>query len=261
MRWLVRPGNVARNHRAAWPHLPTPEKPSMRICRSVLVLGGTALGLSSCAGRIAHQQFYAAKYGVSLVDVSRPTATKQRYGATTAIVPGDSSRYAFEDGLIAVQIGVLHNGVRLNVRNKGDHSMKLIWDETSFIDLDGTLSRVMHIGVKYADRNMSQPPTVIPAQQRLGDDVFPTNRVWYRPPSPRLPAGYQNGPLLKPAYAGGVVQAGEPMAAPDSFATVVRAQVGRRFAVVIPFEVDGVKNEYTFWFKVDDAAVKPLEQP
>ena len=37
--------------------------------------------------------------------------------------------------------------------------------------------------------------------------------------------------------------------------------VGRRFAVVIPFEADGVKNEYTFWFKIDDAAIKALEQP
>ena len=233
----------------------------MQIRRSLLVIVGTALGLGACAGRVAHQQFYAARYGVSLVDVSRSTATKQRYGAATAIVPGDSSRYAFEDGLIAVQIGVLHNGFRLKVRNKGDESMKLIWDETSFIDLDGTLSRVMHVGVKYADRNTSQPPTMIPAQQRLADDVFPSNRVWYRPRSPRLPAGYQNGPLLKPAYAGGVVQAGEPVAAPDSFATVVHSQVGRRFAVVIPFEVGGLKNEYTFWFKVDDAAIKPLEQP
>jgi hypothetical protein len=233
----------------------------MRIRRSLFVLGGTALGLGACAGRVPHQQFYAARYGVSLVDVSRSAATKQRYGATTAIVPGDSSRYTFEDGLIAAQIGALHNGFRLNVRNKGDQSIKLIWDETSFIDVDGTLSRVMHIGVKYADRNTSQPPTVIPAQQRLADDLLPTNRVWYRPASPRLPAGYQNGPLLKPAYAGGVVQAGEPMAAPDSFATVVRSQVGRRFAVVIPFEVGGTKHEYTFWFKVDDAAVKALEQP
>jgi hypothetical protein len=233
----------------------------MRIVRSVLVLGCTTLVLGACAGRVARQQFYAAKYGVSLVDVSRSTTTKERYGATTTIVPGDSSRYAFEDGLIAAQIGVLHNGVRLNVRNKGDQSIKLIWDETSFIDIDGTLSRVMHIGVKYADRNASQPPTVIPAQQRLVDDLFPTNRVWYRPASQRLPAGYQNGPLLKPAYAGGEVQAGATMAAPDSFTTVVRSQVGRRFAVVVPFEIGGMKNEYTFWFKVDDAAVKPLEQP
>lgn len=234
----------------------------MRMRRSFIFLGGSALGLAACAGRVAHQQFYAARYGASLVEVSRSTATKQRYGAASAITLGDSSRYTFEDGLVAVQIGVIHNAFRLNVRNKGDQSIKLIWDETSFIDLDGTLSRVMHIGVKYVDRNSSQPPTVIPAQQRLADDLFPTNRVWYRPPSPRLAAGYQNGPLLKPAYAGSVVQAGEPVpAAPDSFTTAVRSQVGRRFAIVIPFEAGGVKNEYTFWFRVNDAAVKPLEQP
>lgn len=236
----------------------------MRMHRSFAILGATTLGLGACAGRVAHQQFYAARYGASLVEVSRTPGTKQRYGATTQITPGDSSRYLYEDGLVAVRIGVIHNAFRLNVRNNTDQSIKLIWDETSFIDLDGTLSRVMHIGVKYVDRNASQPPTVIPAQQRLADDLFPTNRVWFRPASAHLAAGYQNGPLLKPAYAlgGGVVQAGEPVpAAPDSFTTAVRSQVGRRFAVVIPFEANGVKNEYTFWFRVNDAAVKALEQP
>ena len=236
------------------------ERTPMRMSRSLLLVGGAAAGLSACAGRIAHQQYYAARYGASLVEVARTPATRQRYGAATAIAPTDSSRYGFEDGLIAVQIGTLHNGFRINVRNKSDQSVKLIWDETSFIDLDGTLSRVMHIGVKYADRNTSQPPTVIPAHQRLVDEVSPTDRVWFRPASAHLAAGWQNGPLLKPAYTGTVVQAGEPMpAAPDSFATAVHSRVGQRFALVIPFEVGGEKNEYTFWFKVDDAAIKPLE--
>jgi hypothetical protein len=152
--------------------------------------------------------------------------------------------------------------IRLRLQNKTDQTIKVLWDEASFIDVDGALSRVMHIGVKYVDRNASQPPTVIPAHQRLADDVFPTDRVWFRPASPHLAAGYQNGPLLKPAYVASVVQQGEPVpAAPDSFTTAVRSRVGRRFAVVIPFEADGVKNEYTFWFKIDDAAIKALEQP
>ena len=234
----------------------------MRKFRVYAIAGAAVAGVSACAGRIAYQQYYAARYGASLVEVARPPATKQRYGATTVISPADSSRYKFEDGLVAVQVGTLHNAVRLNVRNKTDQSIKVIWDEASFIDVDGSLSRVMHIGVKYADRNASQPPTVIPAQQRLADDVFPTNRVWFRPASGKLPAAYQNGPLLRPTYTGVVVQAGEPMpAAPDSFATAVRSRVGHRFAIVIPFEADGIKNEYTFWFKVDDATVRALEQP
>ena len=59
------------------------------------------------------------------------------------------------------------------------------------------------------------------------------------------------------------LQAGEPVpAAPESLATVVHSRVGRRFAIVLPFEeANGVKNEYTFWFRVDDASVKALEQP
>ena len=234
----------------------------MRVLRMVVIAGSAGAGITACAARAPHQQFYAARYGASLVEVARPTVTKQRYGATTTITLGDSSRYKFEDGLIGLQIGVMHNAIRLRVQNRTDQSMKVIWDEASFIDLDGVLSRVMHIGVKYVDRNAAQPPTVIPAHQRLADDLFPTDRVWFRPASAHLTAAYQNGPLLKPAYGATVVQQGEPVpAAPDSFTTAVRSRVGRRFAIVIPFEADGVKNEYTFWFKIDDTAIKALEQP
>jgi hypothetical protein len=161
-----------------------------------------------------------------------------------------------------VQIRVLATAFHIDVRNKTDQTIKLLWDETSFIDLDGTSSRVMHIGVKFEGQIGSQPPTVIPAQQRLADDLFPTNRVWYRTPTPQLTAGYQNGPLLMPAYAATVAHAREPVpAAPDSFTTTVRSHVGKRFAIAILFDADGAQHEYTFWFRVDDATVEAVARP
>jgi hypothetical protein len=230
----------------------------MRIAHASAVALAVAISVSGCAGRMAQKQLYAASYNVSLAQVARTPSAKDHYGATTAITAGDSSRFEVEDGLIAAQVKVLRTAVHISVRNKTDQSIKLIWDEASFIDLDETLSRVMHVGTKYTDRNTSQPPTLIPAHQRLNDDVFPTNRVWFRQATAHLTAGYQNGALLVPAYT--VAQQGAPVsAAPDSFTTAVRSRVGRRFALVLPFEAEGVKHEYTFWFKVDDAAVKPLE--
>jgi hypothetical protein len=202
--------------------------------------------------------FYAAKYTTGLVEVARSGVTKQRYGKADAITIGDSARYTFEDGLAVVQVAALYNAVKLEVRNKTDHSIKVVWDEASFIDLDGHLSRVMHIGVKYADRNASQPPTVIPAHQQLADDIFPTDRVYFGGAYGRTPAGWRNGSLLKPANTVVTAQPGVPMAAPpDSFATAVHARIGKRFGVLIPLEVEGVKHEYTFWFVVKDASVIP----
>jgi hypothetical protein len=144
------------------------------------------------------------------------------------------------------------------VRNKTDHSIKVVWDEASFIDLDGHLSRVMHIGVKFVDRNASQPPTVIPAHQHLTDDIFPTDRVYFREAYGRTPAGWHNTSLLRPVNTLVTVQPGAPTpAAPDSFTTAVHARIGKRFGVLLPLEVEGVKNEYTFWFAVKDATVVP----
>jgi hypothetical protein len=219
---------------------------------------GTIAVLTGCAAATPHPELYAARYTTGLVEVGRSATTKQRYGKTDAITIGDSARYTFEDGLAAVQVAALFNAVRVDVRNKTDHSIKVVWDEASFIDLDGRLSRVMHIGVKYADRNASQPPSVIPAHQHLADDVFPTDRVFFSEAYGRTPAGWHNGSLLRPISTVVTVQPGAPTpVVPDSFATAVRARIGKRFGILIPLEVEGAKHEYTFWFTVKDAAVVP----
>jgi hypothetical protein len=88
----------------------------------------------------------------------------------------------------------------LSVRNKSEHSIKLVWDEASYIDYDGDLTKVMHEGVKYIDRNSAQSPSVIPAKQRLADVVYPNDRVSYREGYYgryySRPGGWQHAPLI-----------------------------------------------------------------
>lgn len=230
----------------------------MRLYVRVASIFALIAGLSGCAGSVPIPEFYIARYNSGLVEVARSPSTKQRYGKSEAIAVGDSSRYTFEDGLAVIRVVALDRAVSLDVHNKTDHSIKLLWDEASFIDLDGKLSRVMHIGVKYADRNSSQPPTVIPAHQHLADDVFPTDRVYYREAHRSRPAGWHNGSLLSPVTMEVAAGAeGPPSAAADSFKTAVHARIGKRFGVLIPLQVEGVTNEYTFWFAVKDATVIP----
>jgi len=65
-----------------------------------------------------------------------------------------------------------------------------------------------------------------------------------------------------PSYAATVVRAGEPVpTAPDSFTTTVRSHVGHRFVIVMAFEAQNVQSEYTFWFRVDDAAIEAIARP
>ena len=219
---------------------------------------GVMVLLSGCAGVTPRPALFTARYTAGLTEVARSSTTKQRYGKADAITAGDSARYTFEDGLAVVEVAALYGAVRLDVRNKTDHSIKVIWDEASFIDLDGRLSRIMHIGVKFVDRNASQPATVIPAHQHLADDIFPTDRVYFREAYGSTPAGWHNASLLRPMNTVVTVQPGAPTPTPpDSFTTAVRARIGKRFGVLIPLEVEGAKHEYTFWFAVKDATVFP----
>ena len=57
--------------------------------------------------------------------------------------------------------------------------MKIIWDETSFIPY-GEGKKVMHKGVKYADRDAAQVPTSIPSKTSWSDLVVPTDNVYYK---------------------------------------------------------------------------------
>lgn len=217
--------------------------------------------LAAGCATIQPRQVLVATYETALVEVARPAATMERWGAVTTITLSDSSRYHYEDKLIEVRMAAAYDRVWFAMSNKTDHSIKLIWDEVSFIDLDGQLSRVMHQGVKYADRNASQPASIIPARQTLTDVVLPNNRVtfdegYYGVYYTRR-AEWRHALLIQPSYEFvDVSPSGTPLTDGADFRRRAEAMVGKRFGILIPLEIQGVVNEYTFWFEVTGVSVK-----
>jgi hypothetical protein len=63
--------------------------------------------------------------------------------------------------------------------NKTTAPMKMLWDESAYVDQRGRTHRVMHAGVKYIDRDKSMPPSLIPPGSSLEDIVFPVSYVYY----------------------------------------------------------------------------------
>ena len=39
--------------------------------------------------------------------------------------------------------------------------MEIIWDKCAYIDIENVTHHIFHAGVKYIDRNMSQPNTIV----------------------------------------------------------------------------------------------------
>jgi hypothetical protein len=216
------------------------------------------LQMEGCATAGLGRRTMVALYGSALSNVDRPQTTKDRYGAGEDILPLSGDRYVFEDSLLSATLGVAKSRVNFSIRNKSDHSLKLVWDEAVFIETDGQTGRVAHSGVKYVDRNESQPSSVIPAGSSLSDFVLPTNRIYYREGIYRAyysnPGGWEELPLVLPAMK--QMSPGDSAAA-RQFSRGANLNEGKRFGVVLPLEVDGALNEYTFWFEIRKVAVSP----
>ena len=67
----------------------------------------------------------------------------------------------------------------MQIENKSNYSIKIQWDDVAYISSSGQTGRVMHSGVKYIDRNNSQPASVIPKSASLSDIVIPNDNIYY----------------------------------------------------------------------------------
>ena len=177
--------------------------------------------------------------------------------ASPRSIPHTAPNTLFPDGneLVDVTILAARDGIYFKVRNLSDHTIRLLWDEAAYVGIDGSADRVMHYGVRYADRNLSHPPSVIPRGSIFEDAAFPSRRV-------ELVAEYDlygfsmdwvHHSLILPVEV--TIEGGGISPAFARFQQEAEAHLGKRIGLLLPFEVEGVLNEYTFWFRVDDVIV------
>lgn len=96
----------------------------------------------------------------------------------------------------------------------------------------------MHTGVKYIERNNSQPPTIIPRGASVNDIIIPCNNVYYN--------SYSNSWTKKNLF--GNISSTEY----STLDSLAQPWVGKQVQVLLPLEHQGVLNEYIFTFEVDD---------
>lgn len=184
--------------------------------------------------------------------------SQERYGSVITIKPEANNKYVYEDGLFSGLFYVTNSRINFTLTNKTGHSIKIIWDEGAFIEVDGQTGRLANEGVKYVDRNASQPPSVIPASRSLTDFILPTNRVYYQKGYYGRyysnPGGWEELPLILPASR--QIASGDSTAV-SVFASEAQKNKGKRLGLLLPLEIEGVVNEYTFWFEVQEVFVNP----
>ena len=199
----------------------------------------------------AAEPTYVAKYDVSLTEVQRPADVQARFGDIKAsqVDTGKGRLFQAEDQLLRI----IWNGpdvqLGFDLLNKTDIPIKVVWDETAYVDIGGQTHRVIHNGVKLADRNSPQPPSVIPSKGRLNDIVYPSDNVSYS--NSRYSDGWSQMPMF-PCMPG--------MVCSDHLRKLAVAHNEMDYRVLLLIEVGKESYPYTFVFRVNKAEVVTINK-
>lgn len=195
---------------------------------------------AGCAAAVSQVPAPTDRYRLELTEVERPAVARQRYGPQKIATLTDSGRFksTFEDSLVAITFAPATDrrsirGLEFVLANRTDHSLKVVWDEAAIVNAAGRSGRVMHSGMTYASRTAPQPPAVVVRRGYLIEYVVPVDNVT----------------LGTSTY--------NPIHVADMLPGQKSAYVGKSIQLLLPLEIEGVVNEYTFTFTMRDASAAP----
>lgn len=149
----------------------------------------------------------------------------------------DTLSSIYEDSLMKIDWTYATSQIEFDLKNKSEQTLKIIWDDAAFISLSNETSKIFHKGIKYTDRENSQPPTSIYKKTNLSDLISPTSYVSY---VSGQYGGWRSRPLI-PAK-------GSIWSVKVEYDTSLIGQVMR---VVLPVKKDDQTIEYTFLFRTE----------
>lgn len=178
-------------------------------------------------------------YNIGLKQVERPVEAKERYGEQKVkrIEENGTAKYSFEDEMVRIVWIPTASELSFVLTNKTAHSIKIVWDEAAFVNPDGISQRVIHAGVKYIDRNTSQPPTVVVRKATITDLIIPSDNIYY---VSGQDGGWRSAPLF--------LSESGPNA--EKLKLKTGKYIGKTVQVLLPLQIEDVVNEYIFVFEV-----------
>jgi hypothetical protein len=187
--------------------------------------------------------WYHAEYTMSLEKVECPADPKDRNGPKQVVPLSRNTQNLYWGERFNIAWTFAGSSFAFMLENSTENSMKILWDESAFIDPGLMTHRVMHTGIKFIDRNNPQPPTIIARRGRIQDEVLPVDNVeWLK--------------NVHEWYTKPIFEAIQMEGSFDTFQKTVNSNVGKSVQVLLALEVDGVANDYIFTFKIDNVNVK-----
>jgi hypothetical protein len=226
----------------------------LKVSLCCLLLGGCTHQITKEPPADRRATTYRARYGFLLSRVERPEKASQSYGPPKieTLSAKLDYQYVFEDELIRIRWAFRSNQMAFSLENKAEHSIQIPWDQAAFVDESGRSHRVMHASVKFAEREKSQPPSVVAPKQLLEDIVAPTDYVrWVE--GTRSTAGRWEEESLLPDFDLHSSSLKGEYATFADFEAAAKSKVGRTIQILLPLKVEDLVNNYIFTFQIESA--------
>ncbi|HEX6040130.1 hypothetical protein [Longimicrobium sp.] len=161
----------------------------------------------------------ASPYGLAFAGVDR-AATED---VSAAALPSAREEGATDDAF-SFRVSASADRLSVVVVNRTDVPARILWEDASYVDTDGSTSHVMRQSTRFAEQGAAQSPSVVPAGGTVEERVIPASLIRFRAATF---GGWDPAWLLSD-----------------------KAAVGQRVGLRIPVEVSGERREYTAWLVV-----------
>jgi hypothetical protein len=169
-----------------------------------------------------------ATYLITLVKVEKPDNSDVKFGEIKTIT--DSlAKHSYADNYIDIVIFGVPKGFSLVLTNKSGYSIKLNWDDAVFVDYEGAVSKIIHKGIKYSEKDSFQPPSVILRDTFLDERVVPTCYV----------ENIKNKWDVRSMYSD------------------IQINETKQVRLMLPIQIKEITNEYVFVFEIKKVYAYP----
>lgn len=193
----------------------------------------------------ANQPHYFARYHIVLARVDRSAQAADHYGevVTNTIKTAGGYTHHAEDQLIRIVWSPPFKEFPFEILNKSEYPIRILWDEAVYVDVADQTHRVMHSGIKFNHRNLSQSPSVVAARGRLIDLLAPTDYA-------RFTEGLYGGWNQRTIF-----ECVKGYTCDEEHQRIALAHKGLAYRILLPIVVGSDTYPYTFTFNVNDVEI------
>jgi hypothetical protein len=196
--------------------------------------------------------------GIFLVIIGCATSKKEEAASAKVLqkfrreyVPIDAKDFKYETKQIAFSYVPtnLDSQIKVTFLNKIQKPIKIIWDETSFINPSGGSEKIIHEGIKLRDSgSATMTPTLIPPGSNIADSISPISRVtWLSNRRVYLPICGGMGALFVGLNLNDLEED--------------ESCVGKVFAIFVTYEIEGKKSSFTVKYKLNKRILETELKP